>query len=140
MKAIGVITLLVLVSCAQARIYRRCELARILYHDYGVTNLHTLANWICLIQHESGFNDQSVSPISHNGSQDFGLFRVNNQWWCQGHIQSHNTCGIACTALLGNLAASWRCAQLIYQEQGFKAWNGWVQHCSGTAPSVANCI
>ncbi|CAD7088813.1 unnamed protein product [Hermetia illucens] len=140
MKAIAVVALLVLVSCAQARIYTRCEMARILYHDYGVTNLTTLANWICLIQHESSFNDQAVGAINYNGTQDFGLFQINNQWWCQGNVSSYNSCGIACTALLGNLSASWKCAQLVYQQQGFKAWYGWLNYCNGTAPSVADCI
>ncbi|CAD7088803.1 unnamed protein product [Hermetia illucens] len=140
MKAIAVIALLVLVACAQAKVYTRCEMARILYHDHGVKNLTTLANWICLIEHESGFNDEAVGALNSNGTRDYGLFQINNQYWCKGNVASSDSCKIACTALLGNLDASWKCAQLVYKEQGFKAWYGWLYHCNGTAPSVASCI
>ncbi|CAD7088875.1 unnamed protein product [Hermetia illucens] len=140
MKAFAVIAFALVISVAQGTVYSRCGFAQTLYYDYGVTDMNTLANWVCLVQYESSFNDQAVGAINYNGTQDFGLFQINNKYWCQGAVSSSDSCGIACTSLLGNLSASWSCAQLVYQQQGFSAWYGWLNNCNGTAPSVADCF
>lgn len=33
-----------------------------------------------------------------------------------------------------------RCAKLIFDQDGFKAWNGWIRDCKGKPlPTLNNC-
>lgn len=44
----------------------------ILYFDTGV----------CMAKHESNYNIKAKNSKNCDGTNDYGLFYVNNKWWC----------------------------------------------------------
>ncbi|KAL2100248.1 hypothetical protein ACEWY4_004642 [Coilia grayii] len=135
---------LLVVAVANARVYDRCELARILKNSgmdgyWGVS----LADWVCLAKWESDYNTDATN---HNtdGSTDYGIFQINSRWWCNnGYSRTSNACGISCSELLSpNLSVAIRCAKRVVRDpNGIRAWVAWRLHCQGRNLSsyIAGC-
>ncbi|CAD7088849.1 unnamed protein product [Hermetia illucens] len=124
---------------AQGKVFTKCGLAQALY-AHGIPKAD-LANWVCLVQHESSFNTAAVGALNSNGTRDYGLFQINNKYWCKGNISSYNECNVACSALLSDdITGAVNCAKKIKAQQGFKAWYGWLNHCQGALPSINECF
>lgn len=52
-----------------------------------------------MAQYESDFNTQVVNKKNANGSSDYGLFQLNNKWWCKDNkYPSANACNIMCSS------------------------------------------
>ncbi|XP_017103991.2 lysozyme P [Drosophila bipectinata] len=141
MKAVMVICVLsVVVSSIQARTLDRCTLAREM-SALGVPR-DQLDKWTCIAQHESSFRTSVVGPANSNGSNDYGIFQINNKYWCQpadGRF-SYNECKLSCNDLLtDNISNSVKCAQKIQRQQGWTAWSTW-KYCSGSLPSISSCF
>lgn len=137
---IASLLLVFLAAPAFGRVYDRCSLAREL-NNLGVPK-YEIGNWVCIAQHESTFNSYTVGPANYDGSQDYGIFQINNRYWCSPPFGefSHNICRIGCTELLNDsIEADLRCAQLIVREQGWGAWSTW-QRCSGNIPNIYDCF
>lgn len=77
----ALIFLIVAASFSQAKVWQMCELARHLHFSHGF-NRENLADWICLIQYESSFNSGAVGGPNSNGSRDWGLWQINDKFWC----------------------------------------------------------
>ncbi|XP_032575946.1 lysozyme P [Drosophila sechellia] len=141
MKAFLVICALALAAVAtQARTMDRCSLAREM-SKLGVPR-DQLAKWTCIAQHESSFRTGVVGPANSNGSNDYGIFQINNKYWCKPADArfSYNECGLSCNALLtDDITNSVRCAQKIQRQQGWTAWSTW-KYCSGSLPSINSCF
>lgn len=59
-----------------------------------------LADWDCLIQHESKFKTGAVGK-NKNGSKDHGIFQINDGFWCvEG--KPGGDCNIDCASKLFN--------------------------------------
>ncbi|KAF5882244.1 c-type lysozyme, partial [Clarias magur] len=120
MKALVFFLLLAVVSAKQ---YDRCELARAM-KAYGLAGYRgiSLANWVCLAKHESDFNTRALNRNS-DGSTDYGIFQINNRWWCtNGQFRSANGCRLSCSELLtDNIAKAVECAKTIVRQQGITA-------------------
>ncbi|XP_018784510.1 PREDICTED: lysozyme 1-like [Bactrocera latifrons] len=118
----------------------RCSLAREMSR-LGVPR-DQLARWACIAEHESSYRTHIKGPTNSNGSNDYGIFQINNYYWCQpanGRF-SHNECKLSCDALLtDDITNSVRCARKIQAQQGWKAWSTW-KYCSGTLPSIDSCF
>ncbi|KAM6985758.1 lysozyme C II-like [Aplochiton taeniatus] len=90
---------LLLLAVASAKVYDRCELARILKAS-GMDGYrgNTLPNWVCLTKWESSYN---TDAINHNtdGSTDYGIFQINSRYWCNDGKtpRAKNVCGISCS-------------------------------------------
>ncbi|XP_076875768.1 lysozyme C-like [Brachyhypopomus gauderio] len=128
MRTLVLLLLLVLTS---ARIFERCELARTLKAaGMDVSTNASLADWVCLTKHESNYNTQALNH-NRDGSTDYGIFQINNRYWCSdGKFPSHNICKISCADLLtDNISKAIWCAKIIAKQQGIKAWYGWCAHC-----------
>ncbi|BFF98378.1 lysozyme B-like [Drosophila madeirensis] len=127
-------------STAVARTMNRCSLAREM-SNLGVPR-DQLARWACIAQHESSFRTGVVGPANSNGSNDYGIFQINNYYWCappSGRF-SYNECGLSCNALLtDDITKSVRCAQKVLSQQGWTAWSTW-KFCSGSLPSINDCF
>uniref|UniRef100_A0A8C6HTH1 lysozyme n=1 Tax=Mus spicilegus TaxID=10103 RepID=A0A8C6HTH1_MUSSI len=100
MKALLTLGLLLLSVTAQAKVYNRCELARILKRNgmdgyYGVK----LADWVCLAQHESNYNTRATNYNRGDRSTDYGIFQINSRYWCNDGKtpRAKNACGINCS-------------------------------------------
>ncbi|XP_051269524.1 lysozyme C [Dicentrarchus labrax] len=135
---------LLFVALANARTYQRCEWARVLKNN-GMDGYHgySLANWVCLTQHESNYN---TGAINHNtdGSTDYGIFQINSRWWCNnGLTPTSNACGIQCSELLTNdVSVAIKCAKRVVRDpNGIGAWVAWRRYCQNRDLSsyVAGC-
>ncbi|CAM9829829.1 unnamed protein product [Bubo scandiacus] len=117
----------------QAKIIRRCDLVKILRkHGFEGFEGTTVADWVCLVQHESGYNTEAFH--NNGASRDYGIFQINSQYWCEdGKTRgSKNACHIRCSKLQDNIEDSIRCAKKIAREaHGLSPWYGWRNHCKG---------
>uniref|UniRef100_A0A8D3DU02 lysozyme n=1 Tax=Scophthalmus maximus TaxID=52904 RepID=A0A8D3DU02_SCOMX len=90
--------LLLLVAVAGAKVFERCEWARLLKRN-GMSNYRgiSLADWVCLSQWESSYNTRATNRNT-DGSTDYGIFQINSRWWCDnGQTPTSNACGISCS-------------------------------------------
>ncbi|XP_017552834.1 lysozyme C-like [Pygocentrus nattereri] len=134
--------LLFLVAVASAKVFDRCELARTL-KAAGMSGFKgvSLANWVCTAYAESRYNTQ-ITNKNTDGSTDYGIFQINNRWWCSdGQFPSHNGCRISCKLLTDNISAAIQCAKTIVSQQGISAWVGWRNKCKNQDVSryIAGC-
>lgn len=123
-----------------AKTFNRCSLAKAMY-DLGVPK-DQLARWTCIAEHESSYRTGVVGPTNSNGSNDYGIFQINNYYWCQpsnGRF-SYNECKVNCDALLADdIRASVKCARKVLSQQGWSAWSTW-KYCDGTLASIDSCF
>ncbi|XP_037915727.1 lysozyme-like [Hermetia illucens] len=142
MKLLPIFIILgVAIAFASGRRFERCELARILHNRYGFPR-NQLADWICLVEWESSFRTDAVGPPNGDGSRDWGLFQINDRYWCQSanYGNSHNICGVSCERLLSDdITTAVNCVRKIYAAHGFSGWNAWTQHCHSPS-SVEHCF
>ncbi|XP_062268797.1 lysozyme C [Platichthys flesus] len=125
---------LLLVAVAGARVYERCELARVL-KSQGMDGYrgNSLANWVCLSHGESNYNTRATN---HNtdGSTDYGIFQINSRWWCNnGQTPTSNACNIRCSELLtDDISVAINCAKRVVRDPaGIGAWVAWRRNCKG---------
>ncbi|XP_030560718.1 lysozyme B-like [Drosophila novamexicana] len=143
MKAFIVLVALAFAALTLGRTMDRCSLAREM-SDLGVPR-NQLNKWTCIAEHESNYRTDVVGPMNGNGSHDYGIFQINDLYWCEpshgpSYGRSSNICEIDCDDLLGNsIVNDVRCAQKVYKEQGWCAWTTWHQ-CSGALPSIDDCF
>lgn len=82
---------------ALARRFTKCEVAREMY-SIGYS-MDSLPDWMCLVESESAFNSSSVGGPNSNGSFDWGIFQINDNYWCEAEFEGlSNDCGIECTS------------------------------------------
>ncbi|XP_020801523.1 lysozyme B-like [Drosophila serrata] len=140
MKAFIVLIALALAAPAFGRTMDRCSLAREM-SNLGVPR-DQLARWTCIAEHESSYRTHVVGPTNYNGSNDYGIFQINDYYWCSppsGRF-SYNECGLSCNALLtDDITHSVRCAQKVLSQQGWSAWSTW-HFCNGWLPSIDSCF
>lgn len=66
---------------AEGREWKMCELARTM-DNHGFPR-HQLDDWMCLVSHESGYEQTARNPDNVDGSTDWGLFQINDRYWCK---------------------------------------------------------
>ncbi|XP_011180841.2 lysozyme 1 [Zeugodacus cucurbitae] len=134
------VLVLALAAPAFGKTFNRCSLAREMSR-LGVPR-DQLARWTCIAEHESSYRTGIVGPTNYNGSNDYGIFQINNYYWCQpanGRF-SYNECRLSCNALLtDDISNSVRCARKIQGQQGWSAWSTW-KYCNGALPSIDSCF
>ncbi|XP_053661911.1 lysozyme c-1 [Anopheles marshallii] len=140
MKVYATVLLALAVSCAliEAKTFTKCDLAKALANN-GIAKT-SLPDWICLVQNESAFRTSATNK-NKNGSTDYGIFQINNKFWCDSSYGA-NDCKISCDSLLNDdITDDIKCAKLIFKRHGFNAWYGWKNHCKGkTLPNVNSCF
>nr|CAL85497.1 LysX [Drosophila simulans] len=141
MRSLLAICVLALVTpAALGRTMDRCSLAREMA-NLGVPR-DQLSKWACIAEHESSYRTGVVGPPNTDGSNDYGIFQINDLYWCQPSSGkfSHNGCGVSCNALLtDDIKSSVRCALKVLGQQGWSAWSTW-HYCSGNLPSIDDCF
>ncbi|XP_057613868.1 lysozyme C-2-like [Chionomys nivalis] len=146
MKALLILEFLLLSVSVQAKVYERCEFARILKSN-GMDGYRgvSLADWVCLAQHESNFNTRATNYNSRGQSTDYGIFQINSRYWCNDGKtpKAVNACGISCSALLqDDITQAIKCAKRVVRDpQGVKAWVAWRKRCQNRnlTPYIRNC-
>lgn len=59
---------------------------------------------VCLVESESSYRTDIVGPPNVDGSRDWGLFQINDRYWCQGqYAGSKNMCGKNCEGTSGRV-------------------------------------
>ncbi|XP_033503211.2 lysozyme C II-like [Epinephelus lanceolatus] len=137
---------LLLVALASAKIYDRCEWARVL-KSYGMDGYHgySLDNWVCLSKWESDYNTAATHYNYYDGSTDYGIFQINSRYWCNNGQTPNavNACHISCSELLtDDVSVAINCAKRVVGDpNGIAAWVAWRLHCKGRDLSsyVAGC-
>uniref|UniRef100_A0A8D0ENE1 lysozyme n=1 Tax=Strix occidentalis caurina TaxID=311401 RepID=A0A8D0ENE1_STROC len=108
----------------QGKIIRRCDLVKILRkHGFEGFEGTTVADWVCLVQHESGYNTEAFH--NNGASRDYGIFQINSQYWCDdGKTRgSKNACHIRCSS-------KWQ--DRTKRLSSSTLWKyGWRNHCKG---------
>lgn len=90
--------LLIAVSApAFGRIFNHCEMARELYYNHNFPR-HEIDDWVCLIEFESSFNTAANAGPNTDGSFDWGLFQVNDRYWC-GVGYPGKECNVDCYSM-----------------------------------------
>uniref|UniRef100_A0A8D1A5S0 lysozyme n=1 Tax=Sus scrofa TaxID=9823 RepID=A0A8D1A5S0_PIG len=106
MKTLLVLALLLLSVSVQAKVYDRCEFARILKKS-GMDGYRgvSLANWVCLAKWESNFNTKATNYNPGSQSTDYGIFQINSRYWCNDGKtpKAVNACHISCKGWHGKL-------------------------------------
>ncbi|XP_075810443.1 lysozyme C-2-like [Microtus pennsylvanicus] len=134
MKALLALGLLLLSVTVQAKVYKRCAFARLL-KESGMDGYKgvSLADWVCLAQHESNFNTKATNYNPGDQSTDYGIFQINSRYWCNDGKtpKAVNACGISCSALLqDDITQAIKCAKRVVRDpQGIRAWVAWRTHC-----------
>lgn len=129
------------VGTIESRQVGKCSLARQLYR-YGVP-FSELSDWMCLVEGESSFNTKAINPSNVDGSVDWGLFQINDRYWCKpaDGRPSTDLCRLPCRLLLSDdIRYSIACAKYIRRQQGFSAWVAWNNRCQGSKPGVSHCF
>lgn len=70
-----------LVVSGHAKVFTKCGLAKELTR-LGVSR-QSLPHWVCLVRAESNYNTAAVGGPNSNGSKDWGLFQINDRYWCK---------------------------------------------------------
>nr|XP_029735634.1 lysozyme [Aedes albopictus] len=126
---------------ADAKKFDKCSLAKaLLAQGFSKADLR---NWVCLVQNESGM-DTTKKNNNRNGSTDWGLFQINDRYWCDPQDKSKkasNDCKIKCSELLNaDISKASTCAKKIHKRHGYRAWYGWINRCEGKAlPDLSKC-
>ncbi|KAJ9592165.1 hypothetical protein L9F63_001281 [Diploptera punctata] len=124
-----VVIIAVVLQVTSAKTFTGCELAKEL-RKQGIPNNHELNEWMCIAQHESSFNT-AAKHTNTNGSIDYGLFQINDKYWCE-HGKAGKDCNVQCESLTNdNIADDLKCALHIKKVQGLKAWVAWNNECAG---------
>ncbi|GBP19707.1 Lysozyme [Eumeta japonica] len=126
-------------SEVNAKTFTRCELARELKKQGFPSS--QLRNWVCLVEAESGRRTDVVGGPNSNGSRDYGLFQINDRYWCSTGSSPGKDCNVRCQDLLtDNISKASTCAKKIYARHGFNAWYGWKNKCQGKSlPDISSC-
>ncbi|KAG8129737.1 putative Lysozyme C-2 protein [Naja naja] len=129
-----VLFLIVAVARSNAIVFDICSFSAILKEN-GLEGFSgtTIAEWICLVFHSSGFDTSAlnVGPRATN----HGIFLLSAKWWCDDFKTPHarNYCNLSCGALRDdNITDDIQCAKRVVEKsKGFAAWAAWRIHCKG---------
>ncbi|XP_065082682.1 lysozyme c-1-like [Ochlerotatus camptorhynchus] len=121
----------------EAKVYQKCPLVKLL--DGQQISRTLISNWICMINAESG-GDTSKEVTLDNKTTSYGIFQINSKEWCRAGRKG-GKCNTNCEAFLNDdISDDIDCAKLIYKDQGFSYWKGWVNKCKQKPlPDISMC-
>ncbi|XP_045464167.1 uncharacterized protein LOC123673626 [Harmonia axyridis] len=132
----------VLLASIDAKIYKKCELAKELKYKYDF-DAKEIPVWVCIAKHESDFNTSAVNK----GSGDHGLFQISDLYWCDTKRQGR-ACSADCKYFEDDdISDDIDCVKTIYGEHerisgnGFDAWVVYPLFCKNkTASYLEECF
>ncbi|RZC36982.1 Lys domain containing protein [Asbolus verrucosus] len=139
-----IIFFLVLFYCRiEAKVFKRCELARALKNVYHVPS-NQLATWMCIANFESHYDTSAINT----STGDHGLFQISQIYWCSNSRNPGKSCNTQCSKFRdNNIRDDVACAKKIYQEHqrisgnGFTAWVAYNRYCRGNVSQyVKGCF
>nr|XP_031827759.1 lysozyme [Nomia melanderi] len=123
----------------EAKILEECEAVRQLQRARISRSL--ISNWICLMENESGLNTRLVTGPKTASSYSYGVFQINSAKWCT-RGRAGGICNKRCEDFADDdIQDDIACAKLIYDREGFKAWDGWLKKCKNKPlPNISGCF
>ncbi|CAG0922636.1 unnamed protein product [Notodromas monacha] len=125
-----ILWIFVLVQCVSrisGKNFGKCELAEELAFRHDVP-LEEVPHWVCIAKHESTFDTSAINRNYWDGSKDYGLFQINDRYWCSPP-DDQNSCRVNCVDLLDDdIRNDVKCARKIFkihrrnEGNGFLAW------------------
>lgn len=85
--------------------------------------LDTISTMLCIAKHESSLDPRAVNKNT-DGSEDHGLFQINDRWW-----------GKECPGDMFNPGLNTKCARLVYKKMGY---HGWTVYRKGLCSDARN--
>ncbi|XP_012278510.1 lysozyme c-1-like [Orussus abietinus] len=139
-KAALAVMAVVLISLgsAEGKIMSECEAVKELQN--GRISRSMISNWLCLMKQESGMDTRLVSGPKTASSYNYGIFQISSLKWCT-RGRKGGICNQRCEDFADdNIQDDIACARIIYNQDGFKAWGGWLRQCKNKAlPNISGC-
>ncbi|KAF9423114.1 hypothetical protein HW555_001418 [Spodoptera exigua] len=63
-----------------------------------------MRDWVCLVENESGRKTDKMGTVNKNGSRDYGLFQINDKYWCSNTSTPGKDCNVTCARIMQKLA------------------------------------
>nr|AAN87265.1 lysozyme [Agrius convolvuli] len=137
-KLVIFVALLAFAYHSEAKHFSRCGLVQELRRQGFPESL--MRDWVCLVENESSRYTDKVGRVNKNGSRDYGLFQINDKYWCSDGSSPGKDCNVKCSDLLtDDITKASTCAKKIYKRHKFQAWYGWINHCQGSLPDISSC-
>lgn len=99
-----------------------------------------ISNWVCLMKSESGLDTRRVTGPKTMSSFSYGILQINSARWCV-RGRAGGLCNKRCEDFQNdNIQDDIACAKMIYNREGFKAWEGWTKKCKNKPLlNIGNC-
>ncbi|XP_043257522.1 lysozyme-like [Colletes gigas] len=136
--AVSILIVLVMDDQVDAKILSECDAARELQRAKISRSL--ISNWVCLMESESGLNTQLVSGPKTASSYSYGILQINSAKWC-ARGRRGGVCNKRCEDFAtDDIQEAIACAKIIVNQDGFKAWDGWLKKCKNKPlPNINDC-
>jgi len=133
-----VLTVIIIRSSVEGKIFTQCDAAKEL--ERAKISKTLISNWVCLMQSESGMNTALVTGPKTASSYSYGILQINSAKWCT-RGRTGGICNKRCEDFLNDdIQPDIACAKKIFDQDGFKAWDGWVKRCKNKPlPNLAHC-
>uniref|UniRef100_A0A1Y9H2P5 Lysozyme n=1 Tax=Anopheles dirus TaxID=7168 RepID=A0A1Y9H2P5_9DIPT len=140
MKLFLLAVVLAVLGSSNGKVFEKCELAKAL--DSNGIPRSQIPDWICLAENESHFDTTALNTKNKDGTWDYGLFQINNKYWCADQRKGPNDCKMQCSALRDDdITDDIKCIKLIHKRHTFTAWVAWTKKCKGKKlPTVSECF
>ncbi|KYN05860.1 Lysozyme c-1 [Cyphomyrmex costatus] len=134
-----VLTIVIVHSSVEGKIFGRCEAVKEL--QKARISRSFLSNWVCLMESESGMNTALMTGPKTASSYSYGILQINSAKWC-ARGRAGGNCSKRCEDFLSDdIQDDIACAKKVFDQDGFKAWDGWMKKCKNKPlPDISNCI
>lgn len=132
------ILVITIIHFLEGKILAQCEAVKEL--ERAKIERTFISNWVCLMQSESGMNTRLVTGPKTASSYSFGILQINSAKWCT-RGRTGGICNKRCEAFINDdIQDDIACAKIIFDREGFKAWNGWMKKCKNKPlPNIGHC-
>lgn len=135
---ISILMVLTIRSPVEGKILTECEVVKEL--ERAKISKSLFSNWVCLMQSESGMNTALKTGPKTASSYSFGILQINSSKWCT-RGRKGGICNKRCEDFLNDdIKDDIACGKKIFDQDGFKAWDGWMKKCKNKPlPNVSHC-
>ncbi|KAE8745817.1 Salivary lysozyme-like [Frankliniella occidentalis] len=84
---------------------------------------------MCIAYRESRYDSLHINS-NNDGSKDYGLFQINNRYWCTNNESpepNQNMCNVGCQTVLNDLSETVKCIKIMYAKSN-NTWQPWITY------------
>ncbi|XP_011262282.2 lysozyme [Camponotus floridanus] len=124
---LSILTVLAIRSLVEGKKLTECEVVKEL--DRAKISKSLFSNWVCLIKSESGMDTALITGPKAASSYSFGILQISSPKWCT-RGRKGGICNERCEDFLNDdIKDDIACGKKIFDQEGFKAWDGWIKNC-----------